>query len=238
MQSKVLNHPDGFTADIITGPSIVATVEEYELYFARRALRNVKERLGLEKTESLFQPDINKSREFWDQVLKENTSGEFKPSEVELNVKGITAAYFFDWFMTQCMTQVPDMLAAEPEHWVIAPPVNGSHRVVENLGPWISRIHLQFVPPSQPWQLKKIREDFPLRITGYGEDDASNHLAYVLHQFRPHSVGSGFDAHLCIFFPMSTPEEIIEQHRQHLVVEFTGWFRRCFEHLEETKANF
>ena len=44
---------------------------------------------------------------------------------------------------------------------------------------------------------------------------------HALHQFR--KTGSGFDALLVIYFPAAAPEDLIEGHRQHLVVEFTDW---------------
>ncbi|PYH42566.1 uncharacterized protein BP01DRAFT_359434 [Aspergillus saccharolyticus JOP 1030-1] len=232
MPSQVLGYPTGFSTEVTAGPSIAGTADEYELRFARRALERIKSHLGLEATEKLVQPDIDESNRFWQRVLAENTTGEFKPARIELSVKGITMEEFLPWFRNRCQRNVSNMLAGQPEHWVVSADEQGNEKVIENLGPWVSRFFIKFEAPSQPFQLNDIREDFPLRMTGYGHTDDGSINGYVLHQFRPHTDGSGFDVNLCIYFPASAPEVLFEQHRQHLVVEFTNWTRHCYRELK------
>ncbi|KAJ5861943.1 uncharacterized protein N7529_009253 [Penicillium soppii] len=235
MPSQVLEYPEGFKAEVTFGPSIAGTADEYELRFTRRALERIKERLGLEATEELIQPDIDESNEFWRKVLAENKGGDFKPARIELSVKGLKMDEFLPWFRNRCQRKVPYMLAGQPEHWVVQSDEAGNEKVIENLGPWVSRFFIKFEPASQPFQLRDMYEDFPLRLTGYGHTDDGSINGYVLHQFRPHAEGSGFDVNLCIYFPASAPEILFEQHRQHLVVEFTNWTRRCYRELKIEK---
>jgi hypothetical protein len=72
-------------------------------------------------------------------------------------------------------------------------------------------------------------------MSGYRHIDDGTVNGYVLHQFRPHSDDVGFDANLCIYFPTSAPEVLFEQHRQHLVVEFTNCTRHCYQELKVEK---
>jgi uncharacterized protein len=159
--SKVLNYPRGFPTKLLAGPSIAGTVEDCELNFARRALQKIKARLGVDTTERLLQLDIDEAKTFWDDALKKNTTGELKPAEVQLSVRGISAGEFLTWFHDRCAKRVPDTLAAEPELWVIASDNQGDQKIIENLGPWVSRTLIKFGPPSKPCQHRSLRDDYP-----------------------------------------------------------------------------
>ncbi|GAB1218548.1 hypothetical protein ATERTT37_007807 [Aspergillus terreus] len=240
--SRVLDWPAGFATQVTLGPTTSGIAEEYELVFARRALSKIKARLGLEATERLLQPDIDESNAFWRQVLADNPTNEFRPARVELAINGLSMDEFLGWFRERCQNRVPWMPAAQPEHWVVVSPAAAANanadggsspgyheKVNENLGPWISRFFITFAPPSHACQLGELdAEAYPLQMTGYGRTDGGQINGYVLHQFRPHANSVGFDANLCIHFPAPAPEVLFEQHRQHLVVEFTNRARHCY----------
>ncbi|PYH40138.1 uncharacterized protein BP01DRAFT_396089 [Aspergillus saccharolyticus JOP 1030-1] len=232
MSSRVLGYREGFSVEVSSGPSIAGTTEEYELNFARRALALVKERLGVAQIEKLLLPDIERSNAFWQTFIAQNTTGECRPSRIDMSVHGLSPDEFVKWFHLRCGKRIPDMLAAEPEHWVVTSDAEHNQMAIENLGPWITRLYIKFGPPSTPWQQKDLRDDYPIRICGHAESDDGVPLAYVLHQLKPYAAGLGVDARFCIYFPASAPEEIFEQHRQHLLVEFTNWTRHCFTELK------
>ncbi|PWY65387.1 hypothetical protein BO83DRAFT_453014 [Aspergillus eucalypticola CBS 122712] len=229
----ILQFPKEFSIGVTSGPSTVGSTELYELNFARRALRLVKERLGIAHIEKLLQPDIEEGNAFWQAIIAKNTTGQFKPSCINMSVNGLSPDEFVKRFHLRCAKRIPDMLAAEPEHWVVTSDAENNQMAIKNLGPWITRLYIKFGPPSMPWQQKDLREDFPFRICGHAESDEGVPLAYILHQLKPHNVGVGFDARFCIYFPASAPDEIFEQHRQHLLVEFTNWTRHCYTELKE-----
>ncbi|PYH94378.1 hypothetical protein BO71DRAFT_398953 [Aspergillus ellipticus CBS 707.79] len=156
MSSQVLEFPAGYAANVKLGPTVSGTAGEYELRFARRALQRIKDRLGLEATEQLLQPDIDESNEFWRNVLAENTTGDFKPARVELSIDGLTMQGFLPWFRNRCQHKVPYMLAGQPEHWVVRSDEQGNEKMIENLGPWVSRFFIKFEAPSQPFQKRDI----------------------------------------------------------------------------------
>jgi hypothetical protein len=109
-----------------------------------------------------------------------------------------------------------------------------NERVIENLGEYITRFQIEFEPPTTLWQQRDLYDDFSIKLSGHGYLDNRTVIGNVLHQFRPRA--GGFDANLCIYYPASVPEELLEQHRQHLVVEFTNWTRRCYEETKAKKA--
>lgn len=51
----------------------------------------------------------------------------------------------------------------------------------------------------------------------------------LYHQFRDHADGQGFDVDLAIYFPVGAGEDVVECHRQHLLVEFSNWSKQAFE---------
>jgi hypothetical protein len=165
-------------------------------------------------------------------VVAKNTPGDFERCFVQLSVKGITAEEFLKWFHTRCAKNVASMQAAQPEHWVVTTDSTGSQMVTENLGPTIARFQIEFAPPEQQFQKEDLMDDFPIKMSGKGKFGNDTVQAYVLHQFRPHATGVGFDANLRAYFPKAAGEELIEQHRQHLVVEFTNWTRNCYTELK------
>lgn len=234
MPSPVLGYPENFSAVVESGPTTPGTAEEYELRFARRALRKIKERLGVEAIEKALQPDIEAGEAYFNEVAVRNGPDAFANCGVQLAIYGITLEEFLDWFHTHCTKRVSAMQAAQPEHWVVTSNARGNQTVIENLGETIARFHVTFEPPSKPFQTQVIRPDFPLRMSGRGTTAAGTVLGYILHQFRPlkGDAGIGFDANLNIFFPEAAGEELIEQHRQHLVVEFTNWTRACYQELK------
>lgn len=54
MSSHVLDYPSGYAANVTIGPTIPGTADQYELYFARRGLQRIKDRLGIAATEKLL----------------------------------------------------------------------------------------------------------------------------------------------------------------------------------------
>ncbi|KAJ5652169.1 hypothetical protein N7507_009595 [Penicillium longicatenatum] len=124
------------------------------------------------------------------------------------------------------------MQAAQPEHWVVTTDSMGSQMVTENLSPTIARFQIEFAPPEQQFQKEDLMDDFPIKMSGKGKSRNGTVHAYVLHQSRPHATGVGFDANLRAYFPKAAGEELIEQHRQHLVVESTNRTRNCYTELK------
>ena len=106
---------------------------------------------------------------------------------------------------------------------------------MENIGENINSFGITFQPPTHPNVLKDVRQDYPFKLSGFGHNDEGEISGYVLHQFK--NTEDGFDADLGVYFPAAAPEDMFEQHRQHLVVEFTNWATFAFEHIQaESKA--
>jgi hypothetical protein len=216
---------------VVAGPTSPGTTADWELFFARRALATLKSRLGQQALLELLEPDTAASA----RTLKawaNSSDGQWRPALTQLHVHGISAAEFVSYFMSITSEQ-PELLAAQPEHFVLAEAGDGpSHviRIVENLGRHISDFYITFTGEDQA--VAELAPDYPTRMVGTVALADGTTIGHALHQFR--ETADGFDVLLAIYFPTAAPEEFIEGHRQHLAVEFTNWIVGAAESLGRT----
>jgi hypothetical protein len=206
-----------FALEVTSGPIATGTREDFELAFSRRALARLKARLGRQGLEDLLAPDIEEGIAFL-RDMANRSDGKWKPATTELTVRGISTAQFLGWFHDN-MPNEAAMLASEPEHFVITANDDGTSSVVENIGPYVGSFTIHFTGEEEA--VGDLLPEYPIRMVGHtllADDTVTMH---VLHQFG--DTEQGFKAHLTIFFPAAFPDEIIEQHRQHLAVEFGNW---------------
>lgn len=216
---------------VVAGPTSPGTTADWELFFARRALANLKSRLGQQALLELLEPDTAASAETL-KAWADSSRGQWRPAATQLQFHGISAGEFVSYFMSITGEQ-PKLLAAQPEHFVLAEAGNGpSHviRVVENLGRYISDFYITFTGEDQA--VAELAPDYPTRMVGTVALADGTTIGHALHQFR--ETTDGFDALLAIYFPAAAPEEFIEGHRQHLAVEFTNWIVGAAESLGRT----
>lgn len=121
------------------------------------------------------------------------SAGKLTSGTTVLAVRGLKAAQFVQWLESR-FSDENILLAGEPEHYVIAPNPDSTVTIVENFGPHVCRVVLP----------------------GFGTV-----VGRVLTQFG--DTADGFNANLTCYFPAACPEAIVEQHRQHLAVEFRNW---------------
>lgn len=216
---------------VAAGPTSPGTTADWELFFARRALANLKSRLGQQALLELLEPDTAASAETL-KAWADSSQGQWRPALTQLHVHGISAGEFVSYFMSITGEQ-PKLLAAQPEHFVLAEAGNDlSHviRVVENLGRYISDFYITFTGEDQA--IAELNPDYPTRMVGSVALADGTTIGHALHQFR--ETTDGFDALFAIYFPAAAPEELIEGHRQHLAVEFTNWIVGAAESLGRT----
>lgn len=200
----------------VSGLATEGTVAEFELLFARRALAKLKSRLGRERLIELLTPDTDECEDQFSAWLSQS-DGVFRPAMIDMRVTGLSATEFLAYF-DSIRREEPKMLAAHPEHFVIAF-TEGGFDVIENIGPHISRFDVHFTDADHA--VETPLADFPIRMVGHYAARDGTVESHVLHQFRETS--DGFDAKLAIYYPAAAPDEVIEGHRQHLAVEFSNW---------------
>lgn len=205
---------------LVSGPTSPGTVDDWELYFARRALAKLKSALGKERILELFKQDLAASNEILAQWVAAS-DGTVQPARTHLSVQGLTATEFLQYaHKIMADADEPRLYASHPEHFAFTSSEGGRVRVVENLGHLISDTHITFVDESQA--VEEPAADYPHRMVANLALPDGTPFGHALHQFR--DTETGFDASLAIYFPSAAPEEFIESHRRHLAVEYANWF--------------
>jgi hypothetical protein len=209
---------------LVSGPTASGDVDDFELQHARRVLARLKAAIGREGLLELLKPDIKLGVEFLHEMAV-RSEGRLKPATTMLAIRGLKATQFLHWLDGQFDNEVV-MLAAEPDHFVIAPNQTARVTIVETLGEYVCQIHLPPYDGAATWDPAVVDELLPeseyqfRRIARITLPDGTL-VGRMLTQFG--DTPEGFNASLTAYFPASCPEDVFEHHRQHLAVEFRNW---------------
>jgi hypothetical protein len=213
-----------FAVELVSGPAGTGSVDEYEIFYARRALRRLKTLIGRQGLLDLLADDIEHGNAFMrEHAVK--SKGEFRPATTILGVKGLKASEFVGW-MDEALTDEAAMLAAQPEHFVASGHSDETAHIVENIGPHVCSFLLSFGRDIE-WAVRAPEmlppADYPFKkATNLSLEDGTA-LGRVLAQFG--DTEDGFTANLTVYFPVTCPEELFEHHRRHFAVEFSNWIK-------------
>jgi uncharacterized protein len=210
--------------ELVSGPTAPGGIDDFELQHARRVLAQLKALVGRQGLLELLNPDIKLGVDFL-REMAENSKGKLKPATTMLAIKGLKATQFLHWLDGQFDKEAV-MLAAEPDHFVIAPNEEARVTIVETLGDYVCQIHLPPYDGAATWDEAVVNELLPeseyqfRRIARITLPDGTL-VGRMLTQFG--DTPEGFNASLTAYFPSECPEVVFEHHRQHLAVEFRNW---------------
>lgn len=218
-----------FAIDVLKGPSSKRDTKDLEAAFARRSMMLVRRLLGEDRLIELLRGETDASTQWWKKV-SENSNSEWKASRIVLSARGLVSKEFMQWFLPAegGMLPEPEKLAAHPEHWIVRPGKESkSMTVLETLGELPTLFTLAFDVPAS--EFVQDEPTFPHKMTARGYLEDGTQIMELYHQFKDHADGQGFDIDLAIYFPAQAGEDVIECHRQHLLVEFSNWSKQAFE---------
>jgi uncharacterized protein len=216
--------PAACVVELVSGPTAPGGIDDFELQHARRVLAQLKAAIGREGLLELLSPDIKLGVDFL-REMADRSKGKLRPATTVLAVKGLTATEFLHWLDGQFDKETV-MLAAEPDHFVIAPNEAARVTIVETLGEYVCQINLPPYDGAATWDAAVVDELLPeyeyqfRRIARITLPDGTL-VGRMLTQFG--DTPEGFNASLTAYFPTACPEDVFEHHRQHLAVEFRNW---------------
>lgn len=140
----------------------------------------------------------------------------------EIAVAKGSADHFARWFADR--NRLDDeraMIAACPDHYIIARDAFGRQLVVETTGG--SPLPGEFTVDYDDISSLQTRPDpdYPFQVAGVARLADGLAIGGVRHQFRQE--GDGFRARLTVEFPARVTRHMISQHGWHLAVEFGNW---------------
>ncbi|MDF9873015.1 MULTISPECIES: hypothetical protein [Streptomyces] len=128
--------PSPVAVTLTSGPAGPGSIDDFELFYARRALHRFRARLGRQGLLDLLAADIEEGNAFLRESARAS-DGTFQGGTTVLTARGLSSAEFLGWMDKAFAADENALLDAHPEHYVMAPEADGSFHVVENIGPHV-----------------------------------------------------------------------------------------------------
>jgi hypothetical protein len=139
--------------------------------------------------------------------------GHRRTSICDLYVTGGTAGEFVDWFTDNTRPDYEySMIAANPDHFLIATAPDGRQEVIETTGgsPLPARFFIDYDDDTA--LTSRLAPEYERDASGVAQDERGTEIGGVRHQFR--DADGGFHAHLVVEFPSTMLPSMISQHRR------------------------
>lgn len=200
---------------------------EIELGQAKRALAVLKKAIDEAEMLRLLRPHLERGDATWKDILARSNG--FTPSKITLQVEGITAEAFMEWFFSSLDRQEV-VLGASPEHYRIQweSTALGTGRpalsITESAGGVLSKFTSNTVGPELA--LDDV-DPTAIHIISQLRLDDGTMFGGILHQFR--NCEGGCILELGVYFPSAAPDTILQAHREHLYIEWLNWIDQAVE---------
>ncbi|MDJ0380399.1 hypothetical protein [Streptomyces sp. G-G2] len=143
-----------------------------------------------------------------------------------LATRGLTSGEFLAWMDTAFAADENALLAAHPEHYVMAPEEDGAFNVVENIGPHVCSFSMGGrATDAMAWAADADellpKSAFPHKMSSNLFLGDGTVVGRALTQFG--DTADGFRASLTVYVPTSRPADVLEHHLRHYAVDFRNW---------------
>lgn len=213
------------TVTLESGPTGAGSIDDFELFYARRALDRFRRRLGRQGMLDLLAADIEEGNAFLRESARAS-DGSFKAGTTVLATRGLSSGAFMAWMEKAFAGDENALLAAHPEHYVMAPGADGAFNVVENIGPHVCSFYMGgWGTDAMAWAADADEllpeSEYPHKMSSnlFLADGAI--VGRALTQFG--DTADGFTASLTVYMPTACPQDVLEHHLRHYAVEFRNW---------------
>jgi hypothetical protein len=210
----------------LAGHGTDTSIDGFELFSARRALRLLKSKLGREHLLELLSDEIIAGDAFLRDHL-DRSGGEEATGTTTLLAHGITAAQFTGW-LGRAFAREDVMLAGHPEHYSIHADPGSNVNIVETLGEYVCSFFMRpyddsiIADPGQPKDQPAGRRSDMLLQDG-------TVVGSIVNAFD--EAPGGFTATLSVTLPATCAPDVVQQHLEHFAVEFRTWILRAAAEL-------
>ncbi|MFC8130778.1 hypothetical protein [Streptomyces sp. NPDC057302] len=213
------------TVTLEAGPTGAGSIDDFELFYARRALDRFRARLGRQGLLDLLAADIEEGNAFLRDSARAS-EGSFTAGTTVLAARGLTSGAFLAWMDKAFSGDESALLAAHPEHYVMAPGADGAFNVVENIGPHVCSFYMGGWGTSALAWAADVDEllpesEFPHKMSSNLFLADGTVVGRALTQFG--DTADGFTASLTVYVPTTCPQDVLEHHLRHYAVEFRNW---------------
>lgn len=212
------------TVTLESGPAGPGSIDDFELFYARRALDRFRTLVGRQGLLDLLAADIEKGNAYLRESAR-TSDGRFKAGTTVLAARGLTSGAFLAWMDKAFAGDGSALLAAHPEHYVMGTDDIGA-RVVENIGPHVCSFYMGgWGTDAMAWaeDAEELlpESEFPRKMSSNLFLTDGTVVGRALIQFG--DTAEGFTANLSVYFPVTCPDEVLDHHLRHYAVEFRNW---------------
>lgn len=212
----------------------VEKLNELTLEDAKEALAQTKEAIGKAGMLNYYHDEIQESDQMWENIAA-NATGKMKQAIVEVETENISLIQFM--LFNQSLAKENNLYLPSkihPEHYYFDAGKGGTQTIVETFGMYKQPSYLHLVPGDHIQ--KPIQTDADTTMTMIGQTLLADNMADTkiigMHQLKNKT--NGMKVKLGVFLPENAPQEIIEGHKWHLMVEFNNGLHIA----ADKKANF
>ncbi|MEU2954672.1 hypothetical protein ACIOUE_23010 [Streptomyces xanthochromogenes] len=212
------------TVTLEAGPAVAGSIDDFELFYARRAVDRFRTLLGRQGLLDLLAEEIEEGNAFLRESAR-TSDGVFKGGTTVLTATGLTSGEFLAWMDKAFAGDAEPLLAAHPEHYVMGTDEIGA-RVVENIGPHVASFYMGgWGTDALDWAKEATEllpeSEFPRKMSSNLFLADGTVVGRALIQFG--DTADGFTSNLTVYFPVTCPDEVLEHHLRHYAVEFRNW---------------
>lgn len=199
------------------------TLLKKELERAYEALKVLRTRVGNEGISQALKSDTDEMEKVFLDAYEKSPKGEYVKAAVEVEVEGVSAQDWTQYFLSLCMSKDEDVIQDKPnpEHYLIDANA-GRSIVIETVGYSKPALFTLRRDPDFSKAPEALDEDTVAANLSFGETVDGRDLGWVaFHQFK--NTQKGMLAKLAIYFPSAVDEAIVEGQKVHLAIEFKNW---------------
>lgn len=202
-------------------------VDGWELKAARRILMNLKTLLQGQPMLDLIADQIEEGDKFHRNLVA-TSNGEYRESHIDLRVEGFSGKTLIQSLGKQMASGVDAkaQFAAHPEHYALPLAYMG---MVETIGAHPTRFKVSAATSLEglPEAVAAFADpSYPLTMVGKLRLEDDTPFAFAIHQLRDTDDGS-CEIALRLIYPKAAPDFMIEEHAEHLAIEFRSYIRQA-----------
>ncbi|KAJ5197602.1 hypothetical protein N7449_008081 [Penicillium cf. viridicatum] len=225
-----------------------ADIDNLELQACYRALDNLRSLLFQAPMLDLLKDQIEEGNHYFESLIRASR-GEFRECRTYMKATGVLATEMrticHRWQLSQPIDEMARMFIfpTHPENYVVmhstgAPTENGPDCGVEVIGEHMAKIRFVDLMDSEipKWMADQREEEYEMVEYLVAKLESGSKFFYVMNEFM--DTESGCKIKLRAFFPSASPWSLVNQHAEHLAVEFRNLLQMVHGAIEELEDSY
>ncbi|KAJ6131809.1 hypothetical protein N7471_007024 [Penicillium samsonianum] len=226
-----------------------ADVDHLELQACYRALDNLRSLLFQAPMLELLKDQIEEGNRYFESLIRASR-GEFRECRTYMKVTGVSATEMRTicsrWQLSQPIDEMARtfIFPTHPENYVVmhspgAPARSGPDCGVQVIGEHMAKVRFVDIMGSgqiPKWMAGQREEEYEMVEYLVGKLDSGSKFFYIMNEFM--DTEGGCKIKLRAFFPSASPWSLVNQHAEHLAVEFRNLLQMVYGAIEELEDSY